>query len=515
MWQASQRVDRLRAETSKTRRSTARESYTPLMTQFPSFEHGQQDGVELLMSPLPGPLTAALTFRAGTAAASFRTHPVPHLLEHLVLSTLPRGPYELNGTTTVEDLSFHITGTPQQVRDALHGICEAVRRLPLDRLAHEARVIGVETDASGESLVGMHSVLRYGLRGAGLEGLRTVPADQITPEQLTDFARRHLVSGNVVLALTGPVPDGLHLDLPPGPRTSITTELRADVTLPALLRSEAPLTAINIETADEPAAALMARLLRERAEARLRHQLGISYSVDMERIMVTDDRVLRIVAADGRGDDAQQIAGEIISALRALADHGPAAEELAEDARRLEETLRDPRSHRDLLWDQAHRVLNGHPVLPPQELLDQSRAVTAGAVRDAAREALGTALLTVPEEADVDAELLGMVDRTEEEWPLDPEVAGTVHGRRLLSTAPRDLRVVIGEAGLSIRVLGTAASFPWDQVVGVEKSEGWLGIMRADGRSQSIAPRSLRQGDELARAVEERMCHVLYEAADD
>ncbi len=485
------------------------------MTQFPSFDHGRLDGVELVTSSLPGPLSAALVFRAGTAAASYRTHPVPHLLEHLVLGTLPRGPHELDGTTTLEDLSFQITGTPEQVREGLHGICEAVRRLPLDRLAHEARVVGIETEASGESLVGMHAVLRYGLRGAGLEGLRTVPADQITPEQLTDFARRHLVSGNAVLALTRPVPDGLRLDLPPGPRTPVVSEPRADVTLPALIGSEAPLTALSVETADDPAAALMARVLRERAETRLRHELGISYMVDMERILVTDDRVLRIVAADGRHDDAQRIAGEIIAALRALADHGPTVEELAEDARRFEETLRDPRSQRDLLWDQAHRLLNGHPVLSPQELLGRSRAATAGAVRDAAQEALGTALLTIPEEAEVDAGVLGMVDRTEEEWPRDPELDGTVHGRRLLSTAPRDLRVVIGEVGVSIRVLGTAASFPWDQVVGIEKSEGWLGIMRADGRSQGIALRCLRQGDALARAIEERAGHLLYEAADD
>jgi hypothetical protein len=487
--------------------------YTPLMTRFPSLRHGQLDDVDLLTLDVPGPLSAALIFRAGTATATFRTHPVPHLLEHLVLGALPRRRHQVNGTTTAEDLTFEVSGTPEQVRDTVHEICAAVRELPLERLAHEARVVDVEADGSGDSLLGAHAVLRCGLHGAGLEGVRAVPAAAITAQQVRDFAAQRLVRGNAVLVLTGPVPEGLHLDLPDGPRTVIASPHRADVHLPAMVRTEAPLTMLSLRTPDSPADALMARLARERAEARLRHELGISYSVDMERLVLGDGEVLRMIVADGAEASAQQIAEHLLGVLRDLAHTGPTEEERTGDLQDLDDALPDPRTHLDLLQFQAHQLLGGRPPLSGEAMLEEIRSITSEAIRESAQRALGTVLLTVPDEAEVEARAIRLTDRTDEEWARDPEVIGTVYGRRLLTTAPRDLRVVLGEDGLSIRVLGTATTFPGDQVVGIEKTDGWLELIRADGRSQSIAPASLRRGDELVRALEDRWGSLFYESA--
>lgn len=473
------------------------------MTSFPSPHRTELDGVDVLVLEVPGPLRASLVFRAGTATATFRTHPVPHLLEHLVLGALPRTHHGVDGSTTAEDLTFDVSGTPAQVREALHGICAAIRDLPLDRLAHEARVVDIEVDGSGESLPGLHSAVRCGMDGAGLEGRRDVPAAQVTAEQVRDFAARRLVRGNAVLTLTGPVPEGLRLDLPDGPRTVLDSAVRADVRLPALLRTEAPLTAMSVCTPVTPAAALMGRLLRERAEARLRHELGVVYSVGDETLLLGPGRVMRLVAADGV-EAAGQAAAQLLDGLRELADEGPTSEELAADLQYLESALSDPRTHDDLLLHTAHLLLSGTPVRSGEELLAEVRAVTPEQVRDSARRALGKVLLTVPDESEVDAGSLGLQDITEDAWDRDPDIAGTVHGRRLLSLAPHDLRVVHGEEGLSIRVHGCTATFSSDEVVGILRSGPWLELLRRDGRSVAFRPRDLRRGRQLEGAILDR-----------
>lgn len=42
------------------------------------------DGVTVLSLPAPGPLDASLVFAAGVAHSTFRTHNLPHLLEHMI-----------------------------------------------------------------------------------------------------------------------------------------------------------------------------------------------------------------------------------------------------------------------------------------------------------------------------------------------------------------------------------------------------------------------------------------------
>jgi hypothetical protein len=477
------------------------------MNPHPVLHHDEIDGVRVLRLDTPGPLSASLVFRAGTATATFRTQPVPHLLEHLVISALPRTRHSVNGSTTAEDLSFDVSGTPAQVRETLHGICAAIRDLPLDRLAHDARVVDIEQDGSGHSLCGLHTGLRCGMDGAGLEGRRDVPAAQVTAEQVRDFAARRLVRGNAVLVLTGPVPEGLRLDLPDGPLTVLDSAVRTDVQLPALLRVDAPLTAMSVRTSASPAAALMARLLQERAEASLRHELGVVYSVESEVLLLGPDRVMRLIAADG-AESAAQIAARLLDVLRELAE-GPTSQELAADLEDLETLLADPRTHEDLLFQQAHRLLSGLPVHSGEQLLEDVRTVTPGQVQECARRALGTVLVTVPAEAEVNAATLRIQDLTDDAWERDPEVAGTVHGRRLLSFAPHNLRVVHGEEGLTVRAHGCTATFPSDQVVGILRSGPWLEVLRRDGRSLAFRPRDVRRGKELESAILERWGSLL------
>lgn len=477
------------------------------------------DGVAVLIHPAPGPLSATLIFRAGTSLATFRTHQVPHLLEHVVLGSLPRVRHHVNGTTSDDQLSFEVSGTPEQVRESLHGICAALADPPLDRLAHEARVVAAEADTAGTSYPGEHSVLRYGPVGAGLEGVDAVPPAETTPGQIVDFSRALLVRGNAVLALTGPIPEGLRLPIPDGPRAEIRTSPLAELPLPALLRREEDVVGLSFETPAGSAAVLLGALLRERIEATLRHDLGITYSVEASELRLGGDRVMQVIGTQASAANGVQVAREMLSALRDLARLGPEDGELAAQQSDLRAEIADERLAERILLAEAGRLLDGHEIRTPEEILAQDAAVTPADVRGVAQSALSTVLLLIPGEDDADVVKsvrdVGLPDRTDDLWEDEPEVSGETHRRRLLARAPLDLRVVVGDEGLSVRMHGRTATFLWTSILGVEVEDGTYEVLRGDGRSQLILPDDLRGGDAVVRAILEKVGHLAYRSFHD
>lgn len=477
------------------------------------------DGVAVLIHPAPGPLSATLIFRAGTSLATFRTHQVPHLLEHVVLGSLPRVRHLVNGTTSDDHLSFEVSGTPEQVRETLHGICAALADPPLDRFAHEARVVTAEADTEGMSYAGEHSVLRYGPRGAGLAGVDAVPPSEVTPGQVLDFSRTLLVRDNAVLALTGPIPDGLRLQIPEGPRAEIRTTPLAGVSLPALLRRAEDMVGMSIETPAGAGAILLGAILRERIEETLRHGLGITYSVETCGMRLGGDRVMQVIGTQASAATGPRIAREMLSALRDLARHGPEAAELAAQQSDLRTAFSDERTAESLLLAEAWRLLDGHEIRTPEEILAQDAAVSPVDVRGVAQSALSTVLLLVPGEDDADVVKsvrdLGLPDRTDVLWEDEPEISGGTHRRRLLARAPLDLRVVVGDDGLSVRMHGRTATYRWDSILGVEVEDDTYEVLRDDGRSQLIVPSDLRGGDDVVSSILENVGHLAYRSMHD
>lgn len=471
------------------------------------------DGVTVLSRPSSGRLTASLMFAAGVAHATFRTHNLPHLLEHMIAGSLPQTRLEANATTGSDRMTFDVRGTPEEVRTHLEGICAAIRDLPLERRVHEARVVTAEGGSVVHPGAADSASTRYGLLGPGLVQVDMVPADQITDEELTAFAAEHLVAGNAVLTLTGEIPAGLRLDLPAGVPVRIPEPWRMPETVPGFFRQEVPQVIATVEVPDEHPATLMLRVWRDRSLDRLRHELGITYSVEMIGTSAGAGRAVYGLTADGADGDVVTIAEGLVAVLRDLARSGATDQECAEDLASFDEYLDDPDSATDLLEQQAVRVLTGREARAPEESRAALAAVGPEGVREAAREALRTLLVAAPEDAwGTHGAPAGLTDRTEVERGGSEEVEGRTFAKKLLRPGPRNTRLRIGETGVSMRSGDMSLSLPWAEVVGVDTADGARVVIGREITTLSFAARDFKDGDVAARMIDERLAGLLFDS---
>lgn len=153
------------------------------------------DGVPVLWSPAPGPLTAGLVLGVGRRDEDVVRGGVTHLVEHLAMRSLGRTTLDCNATVDTAATQFTATGSPEQV----------------------AGVLRAEAGMPAPPAVGALMTELYGAQGAGLSGFREPALHSITADHVRAWARTRFVRGNAALWLTGPPPPGLSLPLPDGP----------------------------------------------------------------------------------------------------------------------------------------------------------------------------------------------------------------------------------------------------------------------------------------------------------
>jgi hypothetical protein len=120
------------------------------------------DGVPALWANGPEPLQAALMFGCGTRDEAFRSIGVTHLIEHLVMSTLPRLHHEHNASVDLEVTAFYAAGEPKHVVAFLEQVCRALADLPLQRLEREAGVLTAEGGSPAHPTTASLLARRYG-----------------------------------------------------------------------------------------------------------------------------------------------------------------------------------------------------------------------------------------------------------------------------------------------------------------------------------------------------------------
>jgi hypothetical protein len=229
----------------------------------------------------PPPLSAEPIFGCGMRDETFARAGITHLVEHLVMSAVERRRHHYhNASVSIGSTSFTATGPPEAVRDFMHDVCAALRELPTDRLEIERRILAAEAGGGRVGLLGWHLLLRYGLRGPGLAGADPPAVDQIGAAEARDWAARELVRSNAVLALSGPPPDGLRLDLPAGPRPDRPVVEPLPLRTAVWDRHPADRgVGLSLLVPDGPAAAMAASVLGRRLTEELRHRRGLAYDV--------------------------------------------------------------------------------------------------------------------------------------------------------------------------------------------------------------------------------------------
>jgi predicted Zn-dependent peptidase len=469
------------------------------------------DGVPVLWQDAPGPFSASLVFGVGARHETFRTVGVTHLIEHLVMATLPKSHLDRNAQVDVHGTMFHATGRPDAVVEFISAVCAAIRDLPLSRLAIEAGVLEAEAGSCDHPAMCAALTDRYGLEGLGLLGADGPGIHQVTSQHVTDHLRRFFVRGNAVLVLTGAPPAALRVLLPEGRPPASMTVRRSRRRPPGRLTYEGPMPSLSIEVAsvDSTGAAVLMRILLERMTDDLRHGQGLAYEVAGSIARVDETSAVMTLWADGRDRQHHKVANGLWEAVRALAEGGPTLEEIAHDRAGLEEFLTDSRATLGSLEGEALRLLRGHEPRTLDEVRAEHDALTPAHLQNMAVQSLTTALLQLPEDVDVDLVDLPILDR-EDSTHNDLPVGGRTHRKRSLVRAPRSLRAVVGDSGASLKVHGGNLTVLWEDVVGLGTGPHDRVLFAADGAVLELCGKLFRGAEDLFATVESSIPKELW-----
>ena len=185
--------------------------------------------------------------------------------------------------------------------------------------------------------------------------------------------------------------------------------------------------------------------LDHRVRERIRYDLGLSYSPTAEFLPLTDELVHVVVVVDTMAANADRVVEETLEVLDVLAADGPNEEELDDERRFAERSLRDPLEIVGHLSYSTIQHLLGASFLQPAELARSRAELAAGDVAAALREALGSLLVIAPPETARPGRLTP--------YPLRSSraVSGRVHRPRGLGRPGRLPQLVVGPEGVTLR----------------------------------------------------------------
>lgn len=469
-------------------------------------------GIPLFWQDGPGPLSGGLLFGVGAQDETFRTRQVTHVIEHLVMGAFVKSRFENNATVQAASTLFYATGSTGQVSDFLSAVAAAVSALPVEGLSRELGVLDAEGGTSAHPSLGWTAAMRYGNAGVGLLGDQGPPIDQLRLEDVLDYAGRYFVAGNAALIFTGPPPDGRHVSLPAGDRTPRSPSTPTPLPLPGYIRDEVPWPVLSFLLPADNASWVLPSILKERILDDLRHKQGISYSVDGDHVLV-NGQILVALTPDGREGHEKQVTEALWRSLTDLAEHGPTPAELVEAVEAARIDLEDPWSTFENLMEAATRHLSGQPRASVHDRLIEAAAVGIDDVQQMAKYAVSTTLMAVPE--DVEPDLRRLNDLTDDELPSDAPVTGETFKRKALCFAPRDLRVVAGEAGISLTALSKTTTASWPEVVGVATTKGDRGIVLTNGLNFEVCDKHLKDTQRLFAIIDEHAAERLFSVEGD
>ena len=350
------------------------------------------DGVATFWEQGPEPLTGALVFRVGARHETFRTVQVAHLVEHLVMGTLPKSHLDHNAHVDVDTTTFVATGKPAEVADFLERVCRALANVPVDRLEREQGVLAAEDSSSAHPALCWAAGVRYGHTGLGLLNSTGPGARGVTADQVRAFAAEHFVRENAVLVFTGPPPEGLSLSLRDGPRPREEAGTPTGLPTPCVMRVP-PFPVLSALLPRHLWATTVARILVDRLTDDVRQDRGLAYDIGLDTARLDDDHTMFVVFTDGHEEHADAIVETLWATLKSLADHGPTDAELKHHLAGFTAYTLDPRASGDWMEGVAHRHLYGEPQHDRERAMASLAQIGAADVQRWARQALDTAVL--------------------------------------------------------------------------------------------------------------------------
>lgn len=330
----------------------------------------ERDGLRVYWTETDGPFQATLTFRVGFADEALPLRGISHLVEHLAISP-KRRLYEYNGWAGISTTGFWASGRPEEALGYLEGVSRSLSELPLDRLGGELRILRTESSGRGTALVHALISARCGVRSYGAAAMDEFALNHVDADAVRAWSKRHFVSENAVLILSGAPADDLRLELGHGQSLALPEPTRiAGLDLPTCIAAGYGAVAAGFLVERGPATGVALAALAERLTVRLRHELGLSYGVWTDYEPFGERHAHLTIAADCTDDGVEQVMDAMLHTLDQLADHGPDAQDVAHEVERFQRMLDTPR-------DAVGWYATGELVGVAPERLAESAAATA------------------------------------------------------------------------------------------------------------------------------------------
>jgi zinc protease len=483
------------------------------VTQHQEVVREERDGLRVLWVEQAAPLRAVLIFRVGRADETLRTSGISHIVEHLALWRHEERAHAFNGWVDDTVTGFWASGTVDQVVAFVSDVSSALRALPVDRLDIERRVLASEGAGLAGDALGTHRSLRFGPSSYGLVNHYEFGIDWLASDAIQQWADEWFTAENAVLTLTGRPPDDLPLVLPHGQHRPAPSPRELEgLGLPA--RTEGPSGGgVSISGMGTRSSALHAgfNIWIDRAVTKLRRLEGMSYAPTGAYDVLDGQSVIVFAIADCRRGDAPVAERLLLEIADDLGASGPTSDEMADDARRLEEWISHPDAVASRLdWHARDELLGLEPV-SAAELLSERQALTTGDVAAAIAEPLQSLLVLGPTFPGAsDPQRFRTLERNE-----PPAQRGRSFKTNAQWRAFRlDMTVDLGEEGITYTQRYTRKHLPptWrttmlftDLIAGVEMPSGAITLVSRFGDELTLHTERFERGDDLLTHLEEEL----------
>lgn len=454
------------------------------------------DGVRCFWVETGRPTLAAhLIFRQGMVDEPLLESGWLHLLEHLALHDRDRQSLQINGSVSLLETSFDAHGPAELVADHLSGVTGWLSAPEFGQLDRERKVLRAEGDLRAgptQRALGW----RYGATGPGVAAYQEPALGAATPELLAERAAAVFTQGNAVLALDGPPPPGLRLNLSEGELLPASDATAIEEKTPAAYVDGAGVVVSGVVERG-PHATFVPDLLQRQLTERLRNQEGGSYAPWATYERVDETRAVVIAGSDVHAQGRGSLAGGMWSLLQGLATNGAPRAHLDDAIALRRQALHDPYAAYGVALQAAHFVLNGRAPLAFDELVTELDATSPDDVQREVAHFLDSLLIGLPPET-----------TWNEQWQMVTPATGSprLQGRRFRSIgwpASKD-ELVIGASGVEVRADSLAQTYEVTELEGVLAFEdGARHLVRGDGYGISIEPALWRGGQEAVAALDD------------
>ena len=450
------------------------------------------DGVPVAWEEGPEPGMVSLQFRVGLADERPARRGISHIVEHLAMYGLGNVHDDVNAFVDPLFTGFYRRGSADELAAFAAAVTHALADLRFSRLDTELRVLRTEAAGASPSLAGRMLMHRFGGIGFGALNVPELGLRWLGPEEIEAWRRARFTTGQAALWLHGPrAPHDMRWTLPPGDRLALPpVDPLPGLRLPAWIPEGSGGIAVAMMAARSWATTIGLGVAMRRLHARLRVDEGLVYDVDADYQPLGAEQAHVLLSAGCLDEHAERVARLTLVTLEDLASAGPTQEELETAVRRARPDPGGVEAVRGRLDRAITDVLLG--ASPPSDG-DLDR-LDAPAVAAALRDALGGALVLVPEGCGAPREDLAILDRD-----VPP-----VEGRRFKARGLRQAdELVVGDAGVTWRDAEAEVTIPADEIsLVIRETDGALTVYGRDTAMIQVDPQRLHDGEQFVDALE-------------